>query len=34
MICGLLRLDAGEGKVLGFDLMTENREIKARLTAT
>ena len=31
MICGLLRLDAGEGEVLGFDLRTGSREIKARL---
>jgi ABC-2 type transport system ATP-binding protein len=31
MICGLLRLDAGEGRVLGFDLKTGSREIKARL---
>ena len=31
LICGLLRLDAGEGSVLGFDLRTGSREIKARL---
>jgi ABC-2 type transport system ATP-binding protein len=27
-MCGLLRLDAGEGEVLGFDLATESRRIK------
>ena len=31
MICGLLRLDVGEGAVLGHDLRTGSREIKARL---
>ena len=28
MMCGLLRLDAGEGEVLGHDLRTESRAIK------
>ena len=31
LICGLLRLDAGEGEVLGLDIRTESREIKARV---
>lgn len=31
LICGLLKLDAGEGEVLGFDLRAGSREIKARL---
>ncbi|MDK9698076.1 MAG: ABC transporter ATP-binding protein [Siculibacillus sp.] len=28
MICGLLTPDAGTGKVLGYDVVTQNREIK------
>ena len=31
LICGLLRLDAGEGEVLGHDLRTESRAIKAQV---
>jgi ABC-2 type transport system ATP-binding protein len=31
MMCGLLRLDAGEGEVLGHDLRTESRAIKERV---
>jgi ABC-2 type transport system ATP-binding protein len=31
LICGLLRLDGGEGRVLGFDLRTESRAIKAEV---
>ena len=31
MMCGLLTLDAGEGRVLGFDLATETAAIKAEV---
>ena len=31
LMCGLLRLDAGEGEVLGYDLRTESRAIKAQV---
>lgn len=31
MMCGLLTLDAGEGRVLGFDLVTETAAIKAEV---
>lgn len=31
MLCGLLRPDRGEGTVLGFDVLTQSREIKRRV---
>ena len=31
MLCGLLRPDSGEGTVLGFDVLTQSREIKRRV---
>jgi ABC-2 type transport system ATP-binding protein len=31
MLCGLLRPDSGEGRVLGFDVLTQSREIKRRV---
>jgi ABC-2 type transport system ATP-binding protein len=31
LMCGLLRLDGGEGEVLGYDLRTQSREIKDRI---
>jgi|CXWL01.1.fsa_nt_gi ABC-2 type transport system ATP-binding protein len=31
MVCGLLRPDAGEGAVLGFDVLKQSAEIKARV---
>lgn len=31
LICGLLRLDAGEGRVLGFDLRSQSRAIRGEL---
>jgi ABC-2 type transport system ATP-binding protein len=31
LMCGLLRLDEGEGEVLGFDLLTQSRQIKDRI---
>jgi ABC-2 type transport system ATP-binding protein len=31
MLCGLLRPTSGEGRVLGFDIVTQSEEIKSRL---
>ncbi|MEW6665959.1 MAG: ABC transporter ATP-binding protein [Thermodesulfobacteriota bacterium] len=31
MLCGLLRPSSGEGRVLGFDIVTQSEEIKSRL---
>ncbi|MBI1187062.1 MAG: ATP-binding cassette domain-containing protein [Alphaproteobacteria bacterium] len=31
LVCGLLRPDAGEGRVLGFDVIRESEEIKVRV---
>jgi len=31
MICGLLKPDAGQGTCLGFDIITQSDEIKARV---
>ncbi|MFQ5562965.1 MAG: ABC transporter ATP-binding protein [Parvularculaceae bacterium] len=31
MVCGLLKPDAGEGRCLGYDVIKESREIKARV---
>ena len=31
LLCGILKPSGGEGKVLGFDLRTEARKIKARI---
>src|SRR5262249_17609132 len=31
MVCGLLKPDAGEGKVLGFDVIKDSADIKQRV---
>ena len=31
MVCGLLKPDAGEGEVLGFDVLEESLKIKERV---